>query len=138
LGDFTERNPLRFGLVNLQVALYPLVHQRRATNLAVELACGSLCVLWLFLAIKMKRRDDLLCLSAITALTLLCVYHRFYDASLLIIPVCWFFVRAKSSKAAQVGLIAGIAFLVPGGTLLQEAYAQGHLPAILGQSGACR
>jgi len=37
LGDFTGRNPLRFGLVNLQVALYPFLHGRETTNTAALL-----------------------------------------------------------------------------------------------------
>lgn len=51
LGDFTERDHLRFGLVNLQVGLYPLLHDRQLTNVAA-IACGivlALILLWLVL-----------------------------------------------------------------------------------------
>jgi hypothetical protein len=139
LGDFTEKNPLRFGLVNLQVAAYPFVHERNATNLLVGVICGSLLVVWLALALKIKPRDEFACLSALAVLTLLCVYHRFYDASLLIIPVSWLFAKARSDRIAALGLAISAAFLVPGGTLLQNLHLKGHLfPGIersnLGQS----
>ena len=127
LGDFTEKNPLRFGLVNLQVALYPFVHERTATNLLVGVICGSLLVVWLVLALKIKPRDEFRCLSALAVLTLLCVYHRFYDASLLIIPVSWLFAKARSDRVAALGLAISAAFLVPGGTLLQNLQLKGQL-----------
>jgi len=127
LGDFTEKNPLRFGLVNLQVALYPFVHERYATNLLVGVICGSLLVVWLVLALKIKPRDEFACLSALAVLTLLCVYHRFYDASLLISPVSWLFAKARSDRVAALGLAVSAAFLVPGGTLLQNLQLKGQL-----------
>ena len=139
LGDFTEQNPLRFGLVNLQVALYPFIHQRKATNLLVGVVCGSLLAVWILLALKIRPRDELACLSALAVLTLLCIYPRFYDASLLIVPVSWLFAKAKSDRLAALGLAVSTAFLVPGGTLLQSLQLKGHLfPGIersnLGQS----
>jgi hypothetical protein len=32
LSDFTERNPIRFGLINLQVLLYAIWHHAVAAN----------------------------------------------------------------------------------------------------------
>jgi hypothetical protein len=119
LGDFTDRNPLRFGLVNLQVALYPLLHDRSTTNLAVTLVCGCLFILWFKDAVRASQRAPLLCLGTIAALTLLGIY-RYYDAALLIIPVCWFLSQFKSDKSAVLGLAPSAAFLIPGGTLLQD------------------
>lgn len=48
LGDFTEADPIRFGLVNLQVLLYVILHDRGLANgvaLAVGVTAG---VWWLF------------------------------------------------------------------------------------------
>jgi len=123
----------------LQVALYPLVHEKNATNLLVGSICGSLLFLWLVLALKIKPRDEFACLSALAVLTLLCVYNRFYDASLLLIPASWLFAKAKSDRVAALGLALSAVFLVPGGTLLQNLQERGHLlPGIetsgLGQS----
>jgi len=33
LSDLTERNPMRFGLINLQVLVYAIVHNATAANL---------------------------------------------------------------------------------------------------------
>jgi len=64
LGDFTGRNPLRFGLVNLQVALYHFLHGREATNIAALLLGTALLAVCLLLILRMQMKDELLCLSA--------------------------------------------------------------------------
>ncbi len=133
LGDFTERNPLRFGLVNLHVALYPFLRGREATDIAALVLGTALVVGCLLLIIRTQMKDDLLCLSALAVLSLLSVYHRFYDAAVLIIPLSWLMTRLSAAATIRVGvgLTMIAAFLLPGGTLLQTLQDKGVLSSTL-------
>jgi glycosyl transferase family 87 len=123
LGDFTEANPIRFGLVNLQVLLYVILHDRAIANglaLAVAISAG---LWWLFL---LNRRSGsgqhLLALSTLVVISLLPVYHRLYDASLLVFPLAWSLTEL-SGKIRSLGNITFcliLPFLVPGGTVLEQ------------------
>jgi hypothetical protein len=133
LGDFTEKDPLRFGLVNLQVGLYPLLHDRHLTNVAAN-ACGMvLALILLFLVLRTRVDDDLLLLSALAVLSLVPVYHRFYDAALLVIPLTWF-VRDAGQLGKipmTLGLLSIAVFLIPGGTLLQTLGQSRIMPSMV-------
>jgi hypothetical protein len=134
LGNFTLVNPTRFGLINLQVALYPLLGSvPLANDLAISVGAGFLLV-WL---VVMARRStqaglELLDLSAIALISVLPVYHRFYDATLLVLPLCWVFISfAKERRLAILSLLLMLPFLVPGGTLLETMETSGQIPAAL-------
>lgn len=134
LGNFTTVNPTRFGLVNLQLVLYPLVGGVRATNgLAVAIGITFLAV-WLTAMLRGSGRDDLelLDLGAIAVVSLLPVYHRFYDAALLVLPLCWIFISFRRARIlGSLSLLLMIPFLVPGGTLLETIQASGRVPSTL-------
>jgi hypothetical protein len=69
-------------------------------------------------------------LEAIELNTLEC---RFYDAALLVLPLCWVFVswrRARSFAVLSALLI--LPFLIPGGTLLETLQSGGPVPSALG------
>lgn len=133
LGDFTERNPLRFGLVNLQVLLYTFLPDRTGSNIAALVITGSLGLLWLLL---LRRHADtnhqLLELAALTALSLLPIYHRLYDASLLIFPLAWSLAAVWGSRNefAKGALLLILVFLVPGGSVLEQFQHTSHLVAL--------
>jgi hypothetical protein len=137
LGDFTERDPLRFGLINLQVGVYPLIGDRNMTNLTVALFSAMLVSRFAILLLRKGVRDDLLTLSTLAVLTLIPIYHRFYDAALLLIPLCYLLRQlGKRNEIIAVLGVASIApFLVPGGTLLQTLRDRGSIPARLLNSG---
>jgi hypothetical protein len=131
LGNFTRINPTRFGLVNLQVALYPLLGSVRLANgLAMSVGTGLL-VVWLVLMERRNTDDnlELLDLGAIAVISVLPVYHRFYDATLLVLPLCWaFFSFGKARRFATLSLLLMLPFLVPGGTLLETMQGSGRIP----------
>jgi hypothetical protein len=134
LGNFTEVNPIRFGLINLQVALYPLIGNVEWTN-DVARGIGLLLLMcWLvgFTLAREHENCELLELGALAVCSLLPIYHRFYDASLLVLPVCWAFVSfGKNRRVATVALLLMAPFLLPGGTILQTLQENGRLPASL-------
>lgn len=134
LGDFTSRNPLRFGLVNLHVALYPLIGTRVATEGSVFILSLLFFIAWAISAQQMAHQDDLLCLSTLAVLTLLPVYHRFYDAALLVLPLFWLLARSKLDRTSAVGPAALVVFFVPGGSLLETMRDRGMFPAGISSS----
>ncbi len=148
LGNFTAINPTRFGLINLQVAIYPLIGNVRLTNDAAEAVGGVLLIAWSILvwvgggapsvaSNKVGRKwlgedCDLLALSTIAVISLLPVYHRFYDATLLVFPLCWIFVSfRRAHRVSLLCLLLLAPFLVPGGTLLETMQSSGRIPASL-------
>jgi len=134
LGNFTAINPTRFGLINLQVALYPLFKSVRVTNAVAMSVGGTLLIVWFIGMVRNKYRDDreLLDLSAIAVISLLPVYHRFYDATLLALPLCWVFLSfRRARRTAVVSLLLMLPFLVPGGTMLETMQSDGRIPPAL-------
>jgi hypothetical protein len=133
LGDFTESNPLRFGLVNLQVLLYTFVPDRAGVNVVALVMAGALSFWWLLL---LRRRagsnNELLELGTLTVLSLLPVYHRLYDASLLIFPLAWSVAALPGSRKelARGTLLLISVFLVPGGTALEQLRHTSYLVAL--------
>lgn len=133
LGDFTERNPIRFGLVNLQVLLYTFLPDRAGANIAALVITGTLGLLWLRLLRRHPgNNDQLLELAALTVLSLLPVYHRLYDASLLIFPLAWSWTAMRKSRneLATGTLLLILVFLVPGGSALEQFQRTSHLVAL--------
>lgn len=136
LGDFTENNLLRFGLLNLQVAAYTLLQNRQRANIAGLSVAVLAGIIWLFLLSKRKdnnRDTDLLGLSAVAAISLLPLYHRFYDATLLIFPLAWSLtaVQGRLREIAKgILVVVVLVFLVPGGAALQRLQEAGHFAAL--------
>lgn len=131
LGNFTDINPIRFGLINLQVALYPLIHNVGWTNGVARTVGMILLLCWLigFALAREHENRELLELGALAVCSLLPIYHRFYDASLLVLPLCWAFVAfGKNRRVATVTLLLTTPFLVPGGTILQTLQENGRVP----------
>ena len=132
LGDFTEANPIRFGLVNLQVLLYVILHNRVVAN-GLALTVGILAGLWWLF--RFHRRwgsgRHLLALSALVVISLLPVYHRLYDASLLVFPLAWSLteLRGKIRSLGNITFCLILPFLVPGGTLLEQMQLRGYVGA---------
>lgn len=130
LGDFTESNPLRFGLVNLQVLVYTFVPDRAEANVGAIVIAGVLGLMWLLLLWRRTgNKIELPALSALLVLSLLPVYHRLYDASLLIFPLAWSLTVSPGPRKdlARGTLLLILVFLVPGGSALEQLQHTKHL-----------
>lgn len=66
-------------------------------------------------------------------LSLIPVYHRFYDAALLVIPLAWFVRHAGQlgKRPMTLGLLSIAAFLIPGGTILQTLGQSRTMPSMV-------
>ncbi|MFZ1006072.1 MAG: glycosyltransferase family 87 protein [Candidatus Sulfotelmatobacter sp.] len=134
LANFTPVNPMRFGLLNVQVILYSLVGNVSVANRAAELIGATFLAAWLIVVWKRNSQDkfDLLDLSAIVVASLLPVYHRFYDAVLLVLPLCWVFASYRKARVFGIlTLLLMAPFLIPGGTILQTMQTNGRIPSSL-------
>ncbi len=138
LSDFTERNPIRFSLINLQVLFYAMVHNAAAANTLAFAISAILFGAWLVLMLLRgaKNNDVLLPLSTLAVLSLFPVYHRFYDAFLLIFPLCWSFreFSGPQNKFARGAFLLMLPFLVPGGSALEQFQASGKIPPAIVES----
>ncbi len=134
LANFTPVNPTRFGLINLQVVLYSLARSVRLANYLAMAVGAIFLVVWVIAILRSSSSSELelLDVSAIAVVSLLPVYHRFYDAAVLALPLCWVFLFFRKSRpAALVALLLMVPFAIPGGTILETLQADGRVPATL-------
>ena len=130
--DFTSVNPIRFMLINLQVPFYSFTHSSRSANLWAFCTGAALIIAWVILVLRNRKQEvELLSLSTIAVIGLLPLYHRLYDASVLVVPFLWWLTRASNSAprpVANTALLLMAPFLVPGAAILQQAFLLGKIP----------
>ena len=119
IDDFTPANRSWFNMVNAQVAFYSLVKSVVWSNVLTFLIVGSLLGLWLWFIIKNRAGWNLLALSTLVTICLLPVYHRFYDAVLLIFPLAWAWLCARPKQRWRISALVA-PFLIPGAALLGQ------------------
>lgn len=132
IDDFSSANPSRFTLINLQVPFFSIAGQSSSANLLAFTVAGLLLCAWLYWVARGPQPEfELLALASISVLALLPVYHRFYDAALLILPLCWCMTASagRSKMIVKIVLLLMAVFLVPGAAFLQELVIGGHVPA---------
>jgi hypothetical protein len=104
-------------LLNLQLPLYAVTGNRAAAQIG---ALALVSIAAIVYALRLRRaadgptRNPLPLIAPLAVLTLLPVYHRYYDATLLIIPLAWAVARFPRSRAALV-LALLIPFILPVG-----------------------
>ncbi len=122
VNDFSSANPIRFDLVNLQVVMSQFVASPQlAQNLSIGVALAALLV-WRRLRKSTPEQPVMLDLAMASVISLLPVYHRFYDVALIVFPVAWAITewRGALSRYSWVSLAVAIPFLVPGTALLRR------------------
>lgn len=127
LADFAGADSVRFNLVNGQVLFYSVLRNVGTANLLACLLFFLLAASWMRVAYH-NGASDILKISAISILILIPIYHRFYDAILLMWPLAWsvLVARQRGIRAAVLILIAP--FLVPGAVLLAIQTQAGRIP----------
>lgn len=127
--DFTEHNPIRFTLLNLQVLLYSFTHSTFFAQFAGLLFVFILFGFWYRFSFSGKRNPpELLVISTLAVLSILPVYHRNYDAALLVLPVCLVLSERKTSRSDYAISISILPFAIPGPALLQHLVDIGRIP----------
>jgi len=126
LDDFSTANPARFNMINLQVVFSSLFGNRSIAD-AMALGCGAVLLgIWLWLLVK-RQRHEVLELSALFVLSLLPVYHRFYDAGLLLWPLCWSVLVVTKRSLTLLVVVLLSPFLFPGAAFLDGLLQSGKI-----------
>jgi hypothetical protein len=114
-GGLTDPGPASAGahglgmMVNLQAVISALWDDPRIYNPATYLICAPILLAWAFVTLRFRSSPARawLALAAIAALSMLPVYHRQYDAKLLLLTV-----PACATLWAQGGIIGWLALMV--------------------------
>lgn len=89
-GDPSLGNPDRHQMLHLHYPITALTDNARFAEIAAFLIVAALAAIFFLPPKKQMQRTSLLhALSMVMALTLMVVYHRFYDAVLLLAPLAW-------------------------------------------------
>jgi hypothetical protein len=127
--DYVTGNVNRDHLLNLQVLFYAIFRGRGVAEAltGIVVAAGAVAyALWLY---RQRERNLLRDLAPLAVLTLLPVYHRYYDAALLVIPLaaalmCW------RDRGARVVLAMMVLFWMPVGwavNLVRYGHVSAHI-----------
>jgi len=129
LADFARSDAIRFNLINAQVFFYSLLRNVSVAGRLAQFVGAAFLGSWLWLCWRRHAASELLEISAISVISLIPVYHRFYDAGLLIWPLAWSLLLAGKRSTVAVTVTAIAPFLVPGPALLTELARTGRIPA---------
>jgi hypothetical protein len=126
MDDATPLNYARHAMLQLPVLLHAIFDSRTVvTLLAIGITGALACMtLWLRRRVPDPAQREVLGVSLVAALTLLPVYHRFYDATLVVLPMAWAMEtlwRARSGDApasasrwmARAAVLLALAFCMP-------------------------
>jgi hypothetical protein len=109
LNDPRLASPNIAGVIELQTVISVFRDDPRIYNPVSYLICGALLLVWIFVTLRSRSSQERtwLALAVIPALSILPVYHRQYDAKLLLLAV-----PACAMLWAEKGMIGKIALLV--------------------------
>ncbi len=126
-GNPSRTNPFRYQMIDLQVLCQNGVIPPRMLVLAITgLVALAGAIAW---HRAREGRSELLGVSLGVGLCLMIVYHRYYDATLLLIPVAWAITTLPRARLVPITLLAAIApFAIPGGAALYVAADRGIIP----------
>ncbi len=129
--DFTEADPIRFTMVNLQVLFYALVGSTRGARIGALAVSAILLAVWLWLGFRRNGAVPAhLTLSVLALLSLLPNYHRNYDAAVLMFPLSWMLSghAGRTRTLSLWGLFLLIPFAFPGAAALQQLAQSRRFP----------
>lgn len=123
-------NPARFHLLNLQVIFQGISGGDTWANAAAIFVTMALAAWFAWRRIHARETDELLFASAVGILTLLPVYHRFYDAVLMLLPLAWAIEHFRDRPRAAWPILGFAAtFLVPARVIARLGELLGTAPA---------
>jgi len=167
IGDPSQSNCFAYQLINLHYLLHTFIDSRVLVNALVYIVTGVSALFAVAMALKgsntwkqqRNRRNikprkvpvpvlleplkskqiatEFSLLSVLAVLSLLVVYHRFYDATLLFIPLVWVatrFVQKPLGVVFWVSVIMLLPFLVPGPAMLYLLVREGMVSPMVSNS----
>lgn len=138
-GDPTRGNPLRFQLLNLQYLFHTWTENRSAVNMAVKGVVGMLALAYLLVDWRKPiHRGDTCTLACVAAAALLVVYHRSYDAVILVFALAWCVAAITDAAKRLWASLALVCVLAVGASLTPALFMlerRGIVPPGLAGSG---
>jgi hypothetical protein len=140
--DPTRGNPtMRHHMVNLHYLLHNFTDNRELVRWAVYAIVGTMSLAYFVVDLRRGREKGeglgaLVSISMTAVVSLLVVYHRFYDAVLLVFPAALAvrLIAGGAQRALGVALLAACSlFFVPGAVALATVAAKGWVPASVSQ-----
>jgi len=140
-GNPMPENHLRYQMIDLR----PVVHNFTADRaMAAVVTFGVMGLMGLAaLAAWLRKLEDgreLLAMSIGASASLLIVYHRFYDASILLLPLGWVVWSLVTREGKRFGwtrwavLLGILPFFVPGAVFIDKMQREGHIPGGLAEN----
>lgn len=120
--DATVTGPWRSQMIDLRAWLFALLDRREVVGAVGTVVSMLMIAAYATLVTRARthesarRSDELLPLAALMALTLLPVYHKVYDATVLVLALAWAMRSLRDPRVrgvAVVTLAALSAFLIP-------------------------
>lgn len=113
--DPTDTGPWRNQMIDLRVWLFTLVGQRELVLVKGLVASTLLALAFLWMLGRWNRRAWMLPLATFCALVLLPVYHKAYDAILLLPALAWAILNLRDARRSHAiaTLICLSPFLIP-------------------------
>ncbi|MHB1155516.1 MAG: glycosyltransferase family 87 protein [Phycisphaerales bacterium] len=107
--DFTEQGDAPYKMVNLHYAAYQLLHNRTATTVVCSLLSAALFALGVWRSWGTRGGDvrERLALALMAVVSLIAVYHLFYDAALLSVVIAVVAGMVPGAGRKDWGLGAG-------------------------------
>lgn len=135
----TAANPLRYHLINLHYLLHGFIGDVGTVKLLVYAVCGGLAAGYFVADLKKPEgRGELTSASFVAVIAMLVVYHRMYDAVVLLLPAAWLVRELAAGRRGVLQAGAGLglaAFLAPGASLLNSLAVSGRLPRAVAEAG---
>jgi hypothetical protein len=117
-GNLSDPGPANldsYMIANLQTVIGVFQDDARFENHLTWLICGGLFALWTYITVRAKGSDakDLLGIASIAAMSLLPMYHRHYDARLLVLTFpAMALLSARRDVIAAVTVVSATALIV--------------------------
>src|SRR5262249_59096193 len=105
-------------IVSLQAVFSELVDDPRFYDAATIAVCGALMAIWLLTVLRCPKGRDLFLfgLAPAVSVTMLPIYHRIYDAKLILltVPACALVWKRGGPQAWCAACLTGAGFLLTG------------------------
>lgn len=143
-GEAGPANLIRYQMINLHPLIHDVVGGGAAMMLAVWCVVGVLgCLYMLVIRSPREHPRDVLAAGFVSVLGLMLVYHRSYDAAILLLGLAWAVGAWRSgnerARPPALVVVAAIAlFLFPLAAILATLAERGAVPERIGATWAWR
>lgn len=127
IDDFAQSDRLRFDMIHVQIVLGNFLSNAVVVNAISRLFALGLFVVWCWRCFQRQTQTGILESSAVLVLSMVAVYHRFYDAALLVWPLAWSILLVRKTWVTVLTIVVMAPFFVPGQAILAEWTRSGEI-----------